>query len=394
MSSAKQGYFLIADITGYTAYLNESELEHAQHVLKTLLELLVAHTRPPLIIDRLAGDAVISYGLEDNFLSGQTFVEMIEDTYVAFRKAIELMVLNNTCRCSACANIANLDLKFFVHYGSFTIQELDRHNELLGPDVIVIHRLLKNHVTEATGLGAYTLYTDAAIKRLGIEAITETMLAHSEAYEHIGKINTWIQDMHPVWDKKQNEARITIAADDVLVYEEAEFPLPAEALWDIVSDPDYRATLLHTARQEVLNRQGGRIAPGSVYQCFHGDSRVTLQTILEWQPFEQMTTEDTTPVPHTTVLINIKLSPTNKGTLLAITCSKLRGPWLYRTIGNVAGRSAVQSQIGGGIRDLEARLAQELVEEKRALPEIATIPEDAIEQAAADSLSELSDGRQ
>ena len=36
---------------------------------------------------------------------GQTFVELIEDTYVAFRRAIDLMVVNTTCECNACRNI-------------------------------------------------------------------------------------------------------------------------------------------------------------------------------------------------------------------------------------------------------------------------------------------------
>ena len=44
---AEQGYLAIADITGYTAYLNESELEHAQDSLSTILNLLIDQTKPP-----------------------------------------------------------------------------------------------------------------------------------------------------------------------------------------------------------------------------------------------------------------------------------------------------------------------------------------------------------
>src|SRR3970040_807378 len=119
MSGTQEGILLIADITGYTRYLSKSELDHAREILTSLLTLLVDHTRPPLIISRLAGDAVISYGLGDHFVQGQTFVEMIEDTFLAFRRAIEQMGLNNFCRCNACANVSSLDLKFFVHYGTF-----------------------------------------------------------------------------------------------------------------------------------------------------------------------------------------------------------------------------------------------------------------------------------
>ena len=62
MAKTQSGFIVIADITGYTSYLRESELEHAQEILQSLLELLIGHTKPPMVISRLAGDAVISYG--------------------------------------------------------------------------------------------------------------------------------------------------------------------------------------------------------------------------------------------------------------------------------------------------------------------------------------------
>jgi len=57
---AERGYLVIADITGYTAFLSDSELEHAEDSLKDLLDLLIDQTKPPLVISRLEGDAVIS----------------------------------------------------------------------------------------------------------------------------------------------------------------------------------------------------------------------------------------------------------------------------------------------------------------------------------------------
>ncbi len=59
MTTAQSGYLLIADITGYTAYLSASELEHAQGTLTSLLELLIEHTRPPLIISQAEAGQVL-----------------------------------------------------------------------------------------------------------------------------------------------------------------------------------------------------------------------------------------------------------------------------------------------------------------------------------------------
>ena len=200
MAYTTSGHLLIADISGYTRYLTSSELEHAQQVLGSLMELLVDRTLPPLRVAGLQGDAVFSYGIASGALGGQALVEMIEDTYVAFRRAVEQMVLNTTCQCNACANISTLDLKFFLHYGTFSISPLRGKDELLGPAVIEIHRLLKNHISEATGVRAYTAYTSAAVDALRLDGFTEPLTQHTETYPDLGTLTVWVQDMHPVWE--------------------------------------------------------------------------------------------------------------------------------------------------------------------------------------------------
>ncbi|NJN81748.1 MAG: DUF2652 domain-containing protein, partial [Caldilineaceae bacterium] len=262
MRSTQTGYLLIADITGYTGYLSDSELEHAQEVLQTLLELLIDHTRPPLAISRTAGDAVISYALQGVALQGQTFIELIEDTYVAFRRAIELMVLNNSCHCNACANIPSLDLKFFVHHGAFGIQKLGGHDELVGSDVNLIHRLLKNHVTEQTGFRAYTLYTDAAIVQLGLEEFCESLISQRESYEHLGEVEVWIQDMHPVWAAKKESLRVTIPPNEIVLQVAAEIDMPVQQVWDYLVQPAFRRILIGSDRQEIIDRYHGRVGEG------------------------------------------------------------------------------------------------------------------------------------
>ena len=167
MEQIQKGIIHIADISGYTAFLNESELEHAQGTLQSLLEVLIENTHLPLVISRLEGDAVISYATEGSFLQGASVLEMIESSYIAFRRALELMVINTTCTCNACRNIPNLDLKFFIHHGSFGLQPLPAYTELVGTDVNTAHRLTKNHVKQETGYEAYALFTRAAVEDVG-----------------------------------------------------------------------------------------------------------------------------------------------------------------------------------------------------------------------------------
>jgi uncharacterized protein YndB with AHSA1/START domain len=328
MSRTHEGYLLIADITGYTRYLTESELEHAQETLTALLELLVENTRPPLVISRLAGDAVISYGLREDFYGPQTFLEKIEDTYVTFRKAVERLVLNNTCRCNACANIANLDLKFFLHYGTFGIQHISEHDELVGSDINLLHRLLKNRVTEELGYKAYTLCTDEALQQLGVDEPGGELMAHKESYDHLGEVQVWVQDMHPVWESKRASTIVPFPEDQVQVRLEVEIDLPKERVWEYLSRPEFRKILVLADRIEIGNRSKGRIGAGSVYQCYHGDKFVP-QTILEWQPFERMIVKELSPLfPKVSILSEYRLSPTETGTRLTKKATRMRGPRL------------------------------------------------------------------
>jgi hypothetical protein len=333
--STQYGYFLIADITGYTGYLSSSELDHAQQTLTALLNLLIKQTKPPLVISRLAGDAVISYGLREGFLQGQTFVETLEQTYVAFRRAIELMVRNTTCPCNACRNIGALDLKFFVHYGEFAVQKLDAHNELVGSEVNLLHRLLKNHVTECTGLKAYTLYTDAAIRQLGLEESRPGLIRQDEEYEHLGTVSVWVQDMHPVWEAHRKEPQTIIPQDRELAHFTAEIELPPEVLWDYLVQPEHMVVLAGGDRMALSGRKRGRVDTGAVFECFHGD-RIVRQIVVEWHPFELMTVQIPMdlpiPVKGVSVFMELRLVPLEGGTRFTQTFSKASGAIAGRVI--------------------------------------------------------------
>jgi hypothetical protein len=379
---------LIADITGYTQYLSASELDHAREVLKALLELLINHTKPPLVISRLAGDAVISYGLRDNFFQGQTFIEMIEDTYVAFRRAIDLMVLNTTCGCNACRNINTLDLKFFVHYGEFGIDRLGGHDEMVGADVIVLHRLLKNHVTEKTGLRAYTLYSDAAIKALGIEGFCEKLAFHEEEYEYLGTVPVWVQDMAPVWQAKRATLEVDIPDNQIMYRYELDVPLPLEVVWDLIGQEKYRSMLTAGNLVDISNRQAGRVTEGSIYRCDHGNNKYTHQTIIAWQPFEYYVTESQSVIPGTRMRDKIHLARHNGGTRISVKFSKIIGSPIKAAFATLMFGYMLKKMVPASSVKMIEDIEQGRAAGRFALPEGTHIPEELVRRAAEASLKE------
>lgn len=387
MTNFNQGYLLIADITGYTVYLNESELDHAQKILKTLLELLITHSGPPLVVSKLEGDAVLSYGLTANVRDGQVFVEAIEGSYVAFRNMINLLVLNNHCQCNACANIALLDLKFFVHYGNFVVQQVERREELVGPDVILVHRLQKNRVTETTGIRAYTLYTDAAIRALGLDDWTVQLVAYRETYDHLGPVDVWVQDMTPVWQARKEKALITLAPKDVSLQVSTDIAMSPELVWGYLADPEFRKTVIGSDWQRVEDRRDGRIAPGSKYLCYHGE-RMTTQTILQWRPFEQMTSEDAFPLPNTYLLVDFVLTPIQTGTRLTQRMGKATGPLPFRLLADFM----IRRMAPDGQRDIDAfrdRIEADLAARGLAEAIPATVDDAVLAAELVDSLTPI-----
>jgi len=80
----QHGYLVLADISGYTSYLAGVELDHAHEILTDLLETIVGKFKTVLTISKLEGDAVFAYTPEDTLPRGETLLELIEATYMAF----------------------------------------------------------------------------------------------------------------------------------------------------------------------------------------------------------------------------------------------------------------------------------------------------------------------
>ena len=188
------GYLVLADISGYTSYVAQTEIEHADMALSYLLETLVEKLSSLLVICQLEGDAVFAYLEESKLEEAKSLLELIDQTYLAFREKALALYAGATCPCRACKALPTLDLKFMVHHGDYVIQQLAGVHQLLGTDVNLIHRLAKNRVTESTGWKGYALFTDQVMKRM--QHSKDNFFKQSESYEHLGDVDVYCMDMH------------------------------------------------------------------------------------------------------------------------------------------------------------------------------------------------------
>src|SRR5919197_1514759 len=214
---ANKGYFIITDISGYTEYLTGSELDHANEILQSLFDAQLRAVKHPFVISGFRGDAIVMYVPETHFVQSQSFIEALENFYIVFADTLEQMQYNTTCTCRACKNMSVLDLKMCTHYGEYLIQRLGDREELLGADVIVPHRMLKNHVIEQTGIKSYALFSDVAAQHLSLSEYCDRLITHSETYEHLGAVRMCVHDLRLVWERYREKNRRFVDANEAWV---------------------------------------------------------------------------------------------------------------------------------------------------------------------------------
>lgn len=289
MSTITQhGYLVLADISGYTSFVAKTELEHSHEILSELLALLVEKFKSLLVISKLEGDAVFGYVDEANVKRGETLIEFMESMYVAFRDKQFSMKRATTCTCRACQNIPSLDLKFIAHHGDYIVQHIGDIRELVGSDVNLIHRLSKNHVSDATGWRAYIMLTEPCLDHLNLNI--ENTHIQTEEYEHLGNVKTYNLDLHTRYAEITDERRILIEEKDADVIYRIDFPTPPHVTWEWLQDPVRRNLWSPDVHWYAGDRPRGRAGKGASNHCAHGKS-LSTEITLDWRPFEYSTAE-------------------------------------------------------------------------------------------------------
>lgn len=193
---AGQRYLLLADISGYTAFLNGVEEAHGvdfssgipagYEVLGALLDGVVEGVQPAFEIAKLEGDAVFAVapaeGLDGR---GEAVLDRLRAVYRAFYLLRDERKRATDHVCTACPVVGNLNLKMVLHRGQTVRQTVGSNPELLGPAVNVAHRLLKNTIQSRLGYRAYLFVSDAAATGLGL---TNVGVEHLEDYPDAGRV--------------------------------------------------------------------------------------------------------------------------------------------------------------------------------------------------------------
>ena len=194
---ASEQYFLLADISGYTAFLGAVEQTHGldfshgipagYEILGNLLDVVVQGIQPTFSVAKIEGDAVFGVAVAAELdAEAESVLAGLRAVVDQFREVQqEQAAIASDHLCSACPVAGTLWLKMLLHRGIGVQVAGGAHTELHGPAVTLVHRLLKNQVVARIGPRPYLFVTDAAAAPLGLAA---TGVAHLETYPDAGAV--------------------------------------------------------------------------------------------------------------------------------------------------------------------------------------------------------------
>jgi hypothetical protein len=280
-SKLQEGLLVLADISGYTAFVTQTEVDHSWEILHELLEVMVRSAQGKLDVSQVEGDAILFIsGLDD-----EEVVQTVESTFIGFHRRRRDMVAVTTCPCNACKNIGILKLKFVMHRGQFSRQRLGGVEQLHGSDVIVPHRLIKNTIP----IKEYLLATEAVLSRLSPDR-QQRFTPYEETYD-LGAVKAGYEPLGHLWEREVARERKEVAAEEAIIDSVVIVVAPIEVVSEQILRPEVIQHYMIADKVEgFAGARGGDL--GSVFHCHHGYG-VNFLRVASYEQGRQLTLHNT-----------------------------------------------------------------------------------------------------
>jgi uncharacterized protein YndB with AHSA1/START domain/class 3 adenylate cyclase len=256
---ATEGTLVLADISGYTRYMQGVEHEHSIEILGELIETIANSFDGRLNIDQLEGDALCATTEK----TGPEVVDWLNETFGLFHNRLRDIRELSTCPCRACASAGDLGLKFMVHRGAFSRQKIGTAVQLYGTDVNLVHRLAKNTVP----LREYVFATKGTIDRWP-EPARAGFVDAPQQYD-VGTVEARYRDLASVKTKALADRIVEVTPETSKLTLTYRFAAPPERVWKIFMDPAARQRMLGVPRVDYVDGAKGTLL-GAEFHCRHG----------------------------------------------------------------------------------------------------------------------------
>jgi Protein of unknown function (DUF2652) len=189
---------LIPDISGFTRFIEASHHPQAPHLVADLLEILIEANCLDLQVAEIQGDAILFYRLGPPPPVAE-LVQQCRRIFLDFQNYLQLVARDTSSELAAALHEAGLTLKIIGHYGRVSVADIREFRKLLGRDVIVAHRLLKNTVAGSEYVLLTEGYLSTQLPAEVARCFAWTRLQRSATeYEYLGEIRYFYAYLTPL----------------------------------------------------------------------------------------------------------------------------------------------------------------------------------------------------
>lgn len=278
ITDSNKGIIFIPDISGFTQFIKQTEISHSQHIITELLELIIRETGDSFNLSEIEGDAVLFYNT-DSSPNFEQLTELCISIFKKFHQHLAYYSRDKICECGACSSTEKLSLKFILHSGIITQYQVGGHRKLLGEDVIVAHRFLKNSIDDTE----YILYSDGFIKSSTPKDLQlATLLKAAENFESVDETVFYYQKLRAYRDQiEEPPPRNPIAIPKIKLGKTLEIQAEPKELLLILTEPAHRLKWMKNLKKITLrNQRINRVM--STHECLMGANQleITIEEVL------------------------------------------------------------------------------------------------------------------
>jgi len=259
---ATEGTFVLADIGGYTGFLTGVGIEHGKEITSHLLNSLLKRNRGRWKLANIEGDCLFLY--REGREPAEELLGHVRTLYEDFCDRTLDIAERASCPCGACSRTSELSLKFIVHAGQFDTQKIGDRVELIGPDVVVIHRLLRNSVAQ----NEYALLTESYT--LGVTPDGLPAAKGGDEAQGVGQVSWVALDLAPLRADLESRRQVFIDEGSAKLAITTEIDATPDAVFDAIMDTEKRAQWQRSIKSiKVMEGKRGEI--GEVHRCIHNN---------------------------------------------------------------------------------------------------------------------------
>jgi hypothetical protein len=195
----KPAFLYIPDISGYTQFINNTNIKYSRKLIHELLEIIVDSNILNLKIAEIQGDAILFYKL-----GTPPCVSKLESqakrTFINFQESLERMRMKYDLLRKA----PSLSLKIIVHFGIVGTMEIKNIVKLLGSDMVLAHRILKNNIKEKEYLLMTSQYINSQSPAMMEKSFAWTdVKSGKKTYDYLGTINYKYISLSPLKERSR-----------------------------------------------------------------------------------------------------------------------------------------------------------------------------------------------